>query len=72
MAELVVDIIAEQIQKEHIAANVQDTAVQKGIAYKLPQMRLEGYEHKFHCRRPENLTCPRKRVSMGPVCQKKK
>jgi hypothetical protein len=27
MAELVVDIIAEQIQKEHIAGNVHDTAV---------------------------------------------
>jgi hypothetical protein len=27
MAELVVDIIAEQIQKEHIADNVHDTAV---------------------------------------------
>jgi len=39
MAKLVVDIIAEQIQKEHIEEYVPETAVQKGITYKLPQIR---------------------------------
>ena len=72
IAELVVDIIAEQIQKEHIADNVHDTAVQKGIAYKLPQIRTKGGEHKLQCRRPKYLRRPGKRVSMRPVCQQKK
>ncbi len=42
MAELVVDVIAEEIQKVHIADNMHQAAVQKGVAYKLPQIRSSG------------------------------
>ena len=42
MAELVVNIIAEQIQKEHIKEDVPESPMQKGVAYKLPQVQLAG------------------------------
>jgi len=47
MSESVVDVVAEQIQKEHIAEDVQKAAVQKGIAYELPQMRPGGRKDKL-------------------------
>jgi len=36
MAEFVVDIIAEQVQKEHIADDVHQPPMQEGVAYELP------------------------------------
>ncbi len=38
VAQLVVDIGPEQVQKEHVADDVQNAAVQKGIRQKLPVM----------------------------------
>ncbi len=46
VAELVIDIIAKDIQKEHIADNVPNTAVQKGVTEKLLQMPIVGDEHE--------------------------
>ncbi len=47
MAELVVDVVAEQVQKEHISDDVHKRAMKKSVAYKLPQMRVSGREHKL-------------------------
>ena len=46
VAELVVDIIAEHIQKEHIADDMYKSAVQKSVTYKLPQTKFTGGKHK--------------------------
>lgn len=45
-AELVVYIVAEDIQEEHIAEDVQQAAVEKGVCYELPEMWPSGGEHK--------------------------
>ena len=42
MTELVVDIIAEKIKKEHISCYMQKAGVQERIADKLPEMQLPG------------------------------
>ena len=47
MAEPVVDVVAEQIQEEHISDDVHKRAVEKSVTYKLPQMRVNGREHKL-------------------------
>jgi hypothetical protein len=47
MTKPVVDVVAEEIQKEHIAEDVQDAAVQKGITYELPEMGPGGRENKL-------------------------
>ena len=49
MTELVVDIIAEQVQKEHIADDVHKAGVQKGVADKLPKKHIPGpgIEHEL-------------------------
>jgi len=58
MAELVVDIIAEEIQKEHIADNMYKTGVQKGVTYELPQLRPNCGEHKLmHPGTKFQITC---------------
>ena len=59
MAELVVDIIAEQIQKEHVADNVHKTGVQKGVTYELPQLRPNCGEHELLGPRSKYLYRPR-------------
>lgn len=46
MADLIVDAVAEYIQEIHIANNVCQTAVQKGISDKLPQIRPAWMKHK--------------------------
>ena len=46
VAELVVDIIAKNIQKEHITDNMPKTTVQKSVSYKLPQTKFTGSKHK--------------------------
>ena len=48
VAELIIDIIAKQVQEKHIADDVHKTAVQEGISYKLPHIRLGWSEHKLH------------------------
>jgi len=58
ITELVVDIITEEIQKEHIAGNMHQAAVQKGVAYKLPQLRPNTGEHKMLHPGPKfQITC---------------
>ncbi len=58
MTELVVDIITEEIQEEHIADNVHKTAMQKGVGYKLPQLRPNCGEHKWMHPGPKfQVTC---------------
>ncbi len=47
VAELVVDIITKDIQKEHIADNVPNIGVQKSVTEKLRQMPLVGDKHEF-------------------------
>ena len=58
MAKLVVDIIAEEIQKEHVADNMQKAAVQKGVTYKLPKLWPNCGEHKLMHPGPKfQVTC---------------
>ena len=58
VAELVVDIITEQVQKEHIEEYVQESAVQKRITYKLPQLWPNCGEHKLMHPGPKfQVTC---------------
>ena len=47
VSEPVVDVVAEQVQKEHISDDVHKRAMKKSVAYKLPQMRVNGREHKL-------------------------
>jgi hypothetical protein len=47
VAELVVYIISEDIQEEHIAGNVPDTAVQEGVTEELMQVPIVGDKHEF-------------------------
>ena len=49
MAELVVNIIAEQVQKEHIAGDMHKAGMQKGVSYKLPEKQMPGLgiEHEL-------------------------
>jgi hypothetical protein len=51
----VVDIIAKQIQKKHIADNVPKPTVQKGITYKLPQNWSDRSKHKLVRPGPKHL-----------------
>lgn len=46
MAKLVINIAAEKIKKKHIARNMTNSAVQKGVCYKLPKKRLGRIELK--------------------------
>ena len=46
VTELVVYVISEKIQKEHIAEKVHQAAVQKGVADKLPRRGPGGCEHE--------------------------
>ena len=46
ITEFVVYVISEKIQKEHIPEQVHKTAMQKGIADKLPRLRPCGCEHE--------------------------
>jgi hypothetical protein len=48
MTEPVVDVIAEQIQKEHVKSDVPEVAVQKGVADKLPPVRVIGDKCKMY------------------------
>ena len=60
--ELGVDIIAEQIQKEHIADNVPKAAVQESVTNKLPRTQMVRMQHKLLGPRPQNphnLMCDR-------------
>jgi len=58
MAELVVDIIAEKIQEEHIADDMHKTLMQKGVTNELPQVRPTGSEHKLqHPGSKFQITC---------------
>ena len=45
MAQFIVDIIAEDVQKEHIAQKMHPVAVEKGVGNKLMQVRPLGIEH---------------------------
>ena len=56
MAKLIVDIIAEQVKEKHIAENVHQAAVQKGIGHELPEVGLIAVEHKVEDPRPELQT----------------
>jgi predicted transcriptional regulator len=47
MAKFVVDIITEQIQKEHIEENMPKTVMQKGVTYKLPPTPIVRREPKL-------------------------
>src|SRR3989339_307460 len=47
VAEFIIDIVAEKVQKEHIKKDVCDSAVQKGISYKLPYIRSDRDEHEL-------------------------
>jgi hypothetical protein len=67
IAELIVDVIAEYIQKEHVAENMPETAVQKSVCYELPQKRMRWRENKLL--RPWSQNIPR--LSVGPVSQQK-
>ena len=71
MAELVINIIAEQIQKEHVAENVHYAAVQKSITHVLPQMRVDGSKHKLNCPGPKKLLGSGKYVFTGQICYRK-
>jgi hypothetical protein len=67
MAEFIVYVIAEYIQKEHVAENMQKTAVQKSVCYELPQKRVSRRENKLLRPGPQNIPCP----LIGPVAQQK-
>ena len=47
MPNLIVDIIAKQIQKEHIEEDVPKVAVKECVSYKLPQRWVSRSEHKL-------------------------
>jgi hypothetical protein len=47
MPELVVYVITEYIQKEHVAEDMKETAVQKSVSDKLPQKRASRRENKL-------------------------
>ena len=46
MAEPVVDVVSEHIQKEHISRDMSETAVKKCVSYKLSQTRPGRDKHK--------------------------
>ena len=46
VAELIVDVIAEEVEKEHISDDVHKSAVEKGITNELPHLRTNGIQHK--------------------------
>jgi len=52
VAQLVVNVVAEQVQEEHIAENVHYAAVQKGVAYELPQVEVAGSGVEYELIRP--------------------
>ena len=60
MAELVVDVVAEQVEEEHVADDVQDTAVQKGVGQELPVVPVAGNQNPIDRpganRQPPELT----------------
>jgi hypothetical protein len=57
VSELVVDVIAEYIQEKHIPEDVQEASVQKGVGHELPQVRMDGREHKLHGPIAQYLAC---------------
>jgi len=71
MAELVVNIIAEQVQEEHIADDMHKAGVQKGVADKLPkkQMPRSGIEHELIGPVPNIFRIASERFNMGKKAQ---
>lgn len=67
MAELVVYVIAEYVQKEHVAEDMKETAVQKSVSDKLPQKRVSRRENKPFRPGTQNFSC----LCIGPVAQQK-
>jgi hypothetical protein len=67
MPQLIVYVIAEYVQKEHIPKDVQKTAVQKSVCYELPKIRARRRENKLLRPGPQNIPCP----LIGPVAQQK-
>jgi len=47
IAELIINIVAEKIQKEHIAKNVEEVGMKEGVGYELPKFRVGGPEHEI-------------------------
>ena len=73
MAELVVDIIAEQVQKEHVADDMHIAGVQKGVADKLPkkQMPRSGIKHELTGPVPKIFRFTSVPFNMGEIAQQK-
>jgi hypothetical protein len=67
MPQFVVYVIAEYVQKEHVAENMQKTAVQKSVCYELPQKRVSRRENKLLRPGPQHLSWLR----IGPPAQQK-
>jgi hypothetical protein len=67
MPELIVYVIAEYVQKEHVAEDMKETAVQKSVSDKLPQKRVSRRENKPVRPWTQNFSCP----LIGPVAQQK-
>jgi len=67
MAEPVVDVVAEKIKEKHVANDVHKTAVQKSIAYELPQVRPGGREHKMFGPGAKYFRLMRKSAHVRPV-----
>jgi hypothetical protein len=71
MPNFVVDVIAKQVQKEHIADDVHKPAVQKRIADKLPKKWMGWGKHILLGPRSQHLFGAGVEVSMRPICNKK-
>ena len=45
VAQPVIDVVAEQVQKEHVSDDVQVAAVKKGVGEELPVLPVPGGQH---------------------------
>ena len=42
MTELIVDVVAEEVQKEHVAADMEHAAVEECVGDELPEVGAAG------------------------------
>jgi hypothetical protein len=53
VAELAVNGISEEIEEVHVAEDVHDASMEKGVCEELPDVRGFGVEHEVFCERTE-------------------
>ena len=47
VAELIVDVVAEEVQEEHVSNDVKEVGMEKGVGDELPKFRVGWPEHEI-------------------------